>query len=106
MPSAQRAPGAPTALTTTGRPGLPTLVGAQTRYAVQQMLRDPTSVFFAIVFPVLLVTVFTLIYGHEVEWGGLPLPQYLAAAFAVYGVATMAFVNLPGTISDQRATAC
>ncbi len=105
VPAAATAPSADStapAVISSGRPGLPTMIGAQTRYAVQQTLRDPASVFFAIVFPVLLVTVFTLIYGPEVEWGGLPLPQYLAAAFAVYGVATMAFVNLPGTISDQR----
>ena len=70
---------------------------------MQQVLRDPMSMFFAIIFPVLLVTAFSLIYGSEVQWGGLPLPQYLAAAFAVYGVGTMAFVNLPGSIADQRA---
>ena len=76
---------------------------SQTRYAMQQVLRDPMSMFFAIAFPVLLVTAFSLIYGSEVQWGGLPLPQYLAAAFAVYGVGTTAFVNLPGSIADQRA---
>jgi ABC-2 type transport system permease protein len=70
---------------------------------MQQVLRDPMSMFFAIIFPVLLVTAFSLIYGSEAQWGGLPLPQYLAAAFAVYGVGTMAFVNLPGSIADQRA---
>ena len=36
------------------------------------------------------------------SWGGLPLPQYLAAAFAVYGVAVMAYVNLSGAIVDER----
>ena len=79
------------------------LAWRQTRYAMTQVLRDPMSMFFAIVFPVLLVTAFSLIYGSEVQWGGLPLPQYLAAAFAVYGVGTMAFVNLPGSIAEQRA---
>ena len=60
----------------------------QTRYAMLQVVRDPMSLFFSVLFPVLLVTFFSLIYGDEVQWGGLPLPQYLAAAFAVYGVAT------------------
>lgn len=80
-----------------------TLARRQAQYAMTQVLRDPMSMFFAIVFPVLLVTAFSLIYGSEVQWGGLPLPQYLSAAFAVYGVGTMAFVNLPGSIADQRA---
>lgn len=86
-----------------GRARVPALAISQTRYAMQQVLRDPMSMFFAIAFPVLLVTAFSLIYGSEVQWGGLPLPQYLAAAFAVYGVGTMAFVNLPGGIAEQRA---
>lgn len=85
------------------RAGRGALAWRQTRYAMTQVLRDPMSMFFAIVFPVLLVTAFSLIYGSEVQWGGLPLPQYLAAAFAVYGVGTMAFVNLPGSIAEQRA---
>lgn len=86
-----------------GRSTAGALTMSQTRYAMQQVLRDPMSVFFAIAFPVLLVTAFSLIYGSDVQWGGLPLPQYLAAAFAVYGVGTTAFVNLPASIADQRA---
>ena len=97
------APAAPMSLTTPGRPGLPVLVGQQTRYAALQVLRDPMSMFFAIAFPVALVVLFSIMYGDEAEWGGLPLPQYLAAAFGIYGVATTAFVNLPGSIADQRA---
>jgi ABC-2 type transport system permease protein len=42
-------------------------------------------------------------YGPEATWAEMPLPQYLAAAFGIYGVATTAFVNLPGSIADQRA---
>jgi ABC-type multidrug transport system permease subunit len=103
-PAGARLVGAATApaVISTGTPSLPTMIAAQTRYAALQILRDPASLFFAIVFPVLLVTFFTLIYGSDAEWGGLPLPQYVAAAFAVYGVATMSFVNLPGAISEQR----
>jgi ABC-2 type transport system permease protein len=96
-------PAGPMAVTEAGPPGPWPLVAGQARYAALQVLRDPTSLFFAIAFPVLLVTFFSLIYGSEAQWGGLPLPQYLAAAFAVYGVATTAFVNLPGSIADQRA---
>jgi ABC-2 type transport system permease protein len=83
--------------------GRVTLARRQAQYAMLQVVRDPMSMFFAVVFPVLLVTAFSLIYGSEVQWGGLPLPQYLAAAFAIYGVGTMAFVNLPGSIAEQRA---
>jgi ABC-type multidrug transport system permease subunit len=86
-----------------GRPGAVALVGLQVRYAVAQMVRDPMSLFFAVIFPVLLVSFFSSIYGEDAQWGGLPLAQYLAAAFAVYGVATTGLVNIPGAIAEHRA---
>jgi ABC-type multidrug transport system permease subunit len=86
-----------------GSPRVGTLVGSQTRYGVQQVLRDPMSAFFAVVFPVLLVSFFSAVNGPEATWAGLPLAQYLCASFAVYGVATTGFVNLPGSIAEHRA---
>jgi ABC-2 type transport system permease protein len=89
-------------ITEPGPPGIAAIIGAQTRYAMVQIIRDPMSLFFSVIFPVLLVTFFSSIYGEDAEWGGLPLPQYLAAAFSVYGVATSGLVNIPGTIAEQR----
>jgi ABC-type multidrug transport system permease subunit len=86
-----------------GPPGIGALVGSQTRYGIQQVLRDPMSAFFGVVFPVLLVSFFSGVNGPEAMWAGLPLAQYLCASFAVYGVATTGFVNLPGAIADHRA---
>ncbi len=83
-------------------PGPVRLVTGQGRHAALQMLRDPTALFFSVLFPVLLVVFFSLIYGSQATWSGLPLSQYLAAAFSVYGVATSAYVNLSGAIADQR----
>jgi len=90
-------------VTTPGPPGVVSVVWQQTRYALLQMVRDPMSLFFSVIFPVLLVSFFSSIYGDEAQWGGLPLAQYLAAAFAVYGVATAGLVNIPGSIAEHRA---
>jgi len=79
------------------------LVLGQVRYSSIGLLRDPMSVFFAVVFPLLLLVFFSAIYGQEARWGGLPLPQYLAAAFAVYGVAVMSYVNLAGGVVEDRS---
>ncbi len=84
-------------------PGRRSLAVQQVRYSATAMLRDPMSVFFAIVFPIVLLVFFSAIYGSEATWGGLPLPQYLAAVFAVYGVAVLAYVNLPASVVDDRA---
>ncbi len=79
------------------------LVRGQVRYSTMGVLRDPMSVFFAVAFPVILLVFFSAIYGSDVSWGGMPLPQYLAAAFSVYGVAVMSYVNISGTVVDDRS---
>ena len=86
-----------------GRRPAVALVGRQIAFNVKGLLRDPMSVFFAVVFPVLLLVFFSAIYGRDVMWGGLPLPQYLAAAFSVYGVAVMSYVNLSAAVADDRS---
>jgi ABC-2 type transport system permease protein len=78
------------------------LIG-QVRYSLTGILRDPMSVFFGVVFPVVLLVFFSAIYGRSATWGGMPLPQYLAAALSVYGVAVMAYVTLAGSLVDDRS---
>lgn len=85
-----------------GSPGLGALVRSQTRYGIQQVLRDPMSAFFGVVFPILLVAFFAAVNGQG-RWAGMSLAQYMCASFSVYGVATTGFVNLPGSIADHRA---
>ncbi|MFC6238080.1 ABC transporter permease [Longivirga aurantiaca] len=89
--------------TDVGAPSWWRLAWGQTRFTAVKLLRDPLAVFFAIVFPVLLLVFFSAVYGREATWGGLPLPQYLAPALAVYGVAVMAYVSLPSTLADDRS---
>ncbi len=94
------------ALTTpvrTGSPSVAALTLTQVKYSTVRLLRDPMSIFFAVVFPVILLIFFSAIYGQEAQWGGMPLPQYLAAAFAVYGVMVMAYVNFAAGMADDRS---
>jgi ABC-type multidrug transport system permease subunit len=79
------------------------LLRGQVRYSTVGVLRDPMSVFFAVAFPILLLVFFSAIYGSDARWGGMPLPQYLAAAFSVYGVAVMSYVNISGGVVDDRS---
>jgi ABC-2 type transport system permease protein len=86
-----------------GPPSWLSLAWRQTRFTTVKLLRDPLSVFFAIAFPVILLIFFSGVYGRDAQWGGHPLPQYLAAVFSVYGVAVMSYVNLSSTVAEDRS---
>jgi ABC-2 type transport system permease protein len=112
VPQAEDAPMGPltvapatalSAATTEGRRSAWAIAVGQVRYSSIAVLRDPMSVFFAVVFPVVLLVFFSAIYGREASWGGMPLPQYLAAALSVYGVAVMAYVTLAGSVVEARS---
>jgi ABC-2 type transport system permease protein len=66
--------------------------------------RDASSVFFAVVFPVLLVAIIPTVNGGgrlEMADGQL-LGGFFAATMAVYGAAVTAYVNMPQGIAEDR----
>jgi hypothetical protein len=86
------------------RPSTATLLLGQVRYANRELARDPASVFFTVVLPVLLVALFPTIFGQDetLPGRGMTLPQFLAPVLAVYGIAVAAYVNLPEGIARAR----
>lgn len=87
-------------ITTPGRPGPGRSLHTQIRYALTDLRRDASSVFFAVIFPVLLLALFPVLMagGAEREQAAaLMLPAMMA-----YGVAVIAFVTLPAPIAQAR----
>ena len=106
VPTEPAATAVPTTLSATvdvGAKSWASLALAQTKFTTVKLLRDPLSVFFAIAFPLILLVFFSATYGREATWNGLPLPQYMAAVFSVYGVAVMAYVNLSSLVAEDRS---
>jgi ABC-type multidrug transport system permease subunit len=89
-------------VTTPGPPGPLSLVWLQARYALVQVRRDTLGLFFAVIFPVLLLVYTVSVSPDGATWEGLPLGQYLAPALAVYGLAVTGVLNLPSSIADHR----
>lgn len=87
-----------------GRPSLWTLLLEQVRHAHAILWRDAASVFFAVVFPLLLVAIIpTVNGGGDVDLGGgLLLGSFYAATMAVYGAAVTTFVNMPQALAEDR----
>ncbi|WP_370324502.1 ABC transporter permease [Euzebya sp.] len=86
-----------------GRPGGVALLAGQVRAALLAVRRDVGSVFFAVLFPLLLVLLMPAVFGEgTLEGFDLPFVQVLAPAMVAYGVATHGFVNLPEQLARAR----
>lgn len=86
------------------RPSLWSLLAGQVAHAQAILWRDASSVFFAVVFPLLLVAIIpTVNGGGDLDLGGgLLLGTFFAATMAVYGSAVTSFVNMPQGLAEDR----
>jgi ABC-type multidrug transport system permease subunit len=84
-----------------GRPSCWALVLGQTRYGLRSLLRDRMALFFAVIFPMLLM-VFFCVTNPGVSWRGVPLPQFVTGVFAAYGIAVTTYVTLSQAVSVAR----
>lgn len=101
-PAADRALPALTAPREPGRPSAAALLGGQFRYAMLGMRRDLLSVFFAVVFPALLLVLFPTVFG-DTPVHGMAMAQYLLAGMITYAVAVAGYVNLAESVAGARA---
>ncbi|MCM4084824.1 ABC transporter permease [Paractinoplanes hotanensis] len=79
------------------------LFRGQVSYALLGLRRDVLSVFFAVVFPALLLALFPAVFG-DARVHGLTMAQYLFAGLAAYTVAVTAFVDMPEGVVGARST--
>lgn len=86
-----------------GRRTSAALLGTQVRYALTSQWRDPLAVFFAVIFPVLLLALFPTVFGTG-PVHGLSAAQYLLPGMAAYAIAVAGFVNLPEDVAQARGT--
>ncbi|HMO11993.1 MAG TPA: ABC transporter permease, partial [Actinotalea sp.] len=76
---------------------------AQVRHSLLALLRDPSAVFFAVAFPVLLVAVIPAANGGgDIDVDGRPLGGLIAVTMAVYGSAVTAYLNMPVDMVENR----
>ena len=87
-----------------GRPSVGALLVGQVAHAQAILWRDASSVFFAVVFPLLLVAIIpTVNGGGDLDiGGGMLLGSFYAATMAVYGAAVTTFVNMPQGLAEER----
>jgi len=88
----------------TASPSALALVGGQVRHTIAVLSRDASSVFFAVVFPVVLVAIIPTVNGggDVVLSDGQLLGAFFASTMAVYGAAVTAYVNMPQGLAEAR----
>ena len=78
------------------------LLLGQIRYAVTAQTRDPLALFFAVIFPALLLALFPLVFGST-RIHGLTPAQYLLPGLTAYSIAICGYVNMPEDVVQARA---
>ena len=86
------------------RPGAGGLVVRQTRHEVVGIARTPVALFFALAFPVGFFVVLASLIGNVTidSRSGVRLAQFLAPAFAAFGIAMATFAFLAIGLADIR----
>ena len=77
------------------RPSVSSLVWHQFRYQNKVFWRTPIAAFFTIVFPLMLLVLFTAIFGNdEIEGLGITTAQYFTPGLAVFAAVSATYTNL------------
>jgi ABC-2 type transport system permease protein len=77
------------------RPSVGALVWQQFRYQNKVFWRTPIAAFFTIVFPLMLLVLFTAIFGNEeIEGTGITTAQYFTPGLAVFAAVSATYTNL------------
>lgn len=80
---------------TTTRPSVASLIWQQFRYQNKVFWRTPIAAFFTIVFPLMLLVLFTAIFGNEeIEGLGITTAQYFTPGLAVFAAVSATYTNL------------
>ena len=76
-------------------PSVSSLVWQQFRYQNKVFWRTPIAAFFTIVFPLMLLVLFTAIFGNEeIEGLGITTAQYFTPGLAVFAAVSATYTNL------------
>ena len=70
------------------------LVWRQIRHQNRLFWRTPLAAFFTLAFPLILVSLFSVILGSQDIGGGVRISQFYIPAMSVYAAATATFTNL------------
>lgn len=93
--------GAALAVRRPGRPSALALLRGQSGYALTTLARDPLSVFFSLVFPVLLLLLFPVVFKGAQPLG-MSIVDFMVPGMITYATAVTAYLSMPETVAQAR----
>ena len=85
------------------RPTIPELLWGQIKYQNRIFWRTPIAAFFTLVFPLMLLILFTAIFGNEeIEELGVTTAQFFTPGLAVFAAVSATYTNLAIGTSISR----
>lgn len=76
------------------RPGSLRMIVHQIRYQNKIFWRTPVAAFFTLIFPLMMLVLFTAIFGNDVNANGISTAQFFAPNLAVFAAVSASFTNL------------
>lgn len=75
---------------------------SETLEELRAIVREPTALFFSIVFPVAMFVLFVAMWGRESGTAGLPVGTTMLATFGTFGVLSVTFFNPGLSVAGDR----
>ncbi len=88
---------------TVAAPGVRVL-GVEVAEGLRAILREPTALFFSVLFPVGFFAMFVSLFGNQPAPSGLPVAATMLATYGTYGVVSVMLMNPGIRTAEDRTT--
>lgn len=80
------------------------VLGVEVVEGLRAILREPTALFFSVLFPVAFFAMFASLFGNQTTVAGLPVAASMLATFGTYGVVSVMLMTPGIRTAEDRTT--
>jgi ABC-2 type transport system permease protein len=78
------------------------VLGVEIAEGLRAIVREPATLFFSVLMPVLFFALFASLFGDQPSTGGIPAGATMLATFGTFTVVSVMLVNPGVTVADER----
>ncbi|WP_433280037.1 ABC transporter permease [Pseudonocardia xinjiangensis] len=80
------------------------VLGVEVADGVRAILREPTALFFSVLFPVMFFALFASLFGNQPSASGLPTAATMLATFGTFGVVSVMLLSPGVAVAEDRTS--